>query len=378
LRKERKGEDPVIIFGGPAPTANPEPLHAIADAVLRGEGEALVEPLVDALNSSRSKRELIDNVASSPYAWVPDVKEEAAIARVWDLDSAFHPVEQIQSLDAEPVWGRAYLFEPSRGCGKSCFFCLEGVIFGPRRERSLEKCIEYIERGVEANSVRKVAMYALRFFGSEQGEKLLEYLAERGLEASIPSVLVDDLDERKVELIRAVGQKTLTVAPETPVPLLQRRIGKAVSREKLLEVAKAVAKVGMSLKLYYMIGLPGETLRDVEEIAKEVKELSSVVGKGKLKVSVSPFVPKPATVLAKCQMDSPTSLKQKALLLKKLLKGVARVEVYSIRAAYLQYRVNKMGRGAVHLFSALAEKLGAGAAGLLEQRATAGGLEEVG
>uniref|UniRef100_A0A7J3ZJE0 Radical SAM protein n=1 Tax=Fervidicoccus fontis TaxID=683846 RepID=A0A7J3ZJE0_9CREN len=382
-RERREQEDPLIIVGGPSPTANPQPLYHIADAVFRGEGEKLVEPLVEALASSSSKKKALEALASAEGVWIPDLKEDARIVVVEDLDSSFHPIRQIQSLDVEPVWGKSLLLEPSRGCDKRCFFCLEGAISKPRRERSLSTLKRIIDEGVSVNCVNKVAIYALRPFGSPQGQKLLEYIIERGLEASIPSVLLEDLDEHLIELMKKAGQKTVTIAPETPVRALQNRIGKTYAREKLLEIARAVRKHKLSLKLYYMIGLPGESIEDVKAIVEEVKEVRNIVGDfQKIKVSITPFIPKPLTVLSRAQMDSPTSLKLKTRMLKRQLSEVVgRVDVYRISDALVQYRINKMGKSAIYLIEELARLGGTSWHLLVEQRIrkeTSGGLEELG
>ncbi|MEM1619700.1 MAG: hypothetical protein QXU52_02985, partial [Fervidicoccaceae archaeon] len=168
-REMRRQSDPLIIIGGPSPTADPRPLYHVADVVFRGEGERLVEVLVDALLSSRDKRERLEALSVARGAWVPELKEEAEIEVVEDLGEAFHPIEQIQCLDEEPIWGRAFMLEPSRGCHRSCWFCLEGSITKPRRERPFEKLLELIEVGPRVNRVGKVAIYALSLFASHRG-----------------------------------------------------------------------------------------------------------------------------------------------------------------------------------------------------------------
>ena len=383
-RREKRGkEDPLVIIGGPSPTANPQPLYHMADAVFRGEGEKLVKPLVEALAASSSKENALEALTGIRGMWIPELKEEAEIEIVEDLERSFHPIRQIQSLDTEPVWGRSLLLEPSRGCDKKCFFCLEGAISKPRRERSFDTVKRILNEGIEVNRVSKVAVYALRPFGSPQGQRLLEYIVERKLKASIPSVLLEDLDEYIIELMSKAGQKTLTIAPETPVRTLQGRIGKAYSKEKLLEIARAASKHKLSLKLYYMIGLPGETVEDVKAIVEEVKEICSIMkDPQRVKVSINPFIPKPLTALSRAQMDSPANLKTKVKMLKRYLSNIAgRVDVYSVNDALIQYRINKMGKGAIYLIEELARVGGASWHLLVEQRIRkeiSGGLEELG
>ena len=359
-RLERGEEDPLIIAGGAAVTGNPSPLHQVVDAVVRGESEEIIPELATVLLESQGlpKKTVLENLSRIEGVWIPDLKENTGIRITRDLDSAFHPVRQIQNPRVEPVFGRAMMVEPIRGCARGCSFCMEASITRLRRERSMETVIRLISDGIRVNSVSRVAFYTLSFFDSSLGERLLEYLVEEGIEASIPSVRADALNEKRVSLVKAVGQKTLTIAPETPVFRLQRVLRKHISDDKVLEVADYVSRLGMSLKLYYMVGVPGESDEDLRAIVEQVRKIRDIMGdKRRIKVSVNPFIPKPETLLWGNRMEDKRTLKRKLFFLKReLAKHVGRVDVYPLNLAVFQYEVNRMGKNSLQLILSLADK----------------------
>lgn len=376
LRTDRRG--PVVIWGGPSPTANPWPLYHFADAVLRGEAESFLDKLIERMVSSSDRESFLESLSEITEAWIPEVKEESTIGRVSNLDEAFFPVRQIQSLDVEPFLGRAFILEPSRGCARGCRFCLEFAVLGHRRERSLNRLISYIDNGIEANRVDKVAFYTLSFFDSPSGERLLEYLIERGLSGSIPSVRADSLDEYRVELVRKAGQRVLTIAPETPSDRLQLLINKKISQEAVLNVAEWCRKAGLFIKLYYMYGLPGEEEEDLELIVNQVKQVRDIMGSlESVRVSIVPFTPKPMTLMWREGMMDLRELKRRERLLRRKIRMYARVESYPPKLSRAQYEINLMGRDAREYILRLANISGKDKLGL-ESYSSARGLEEVG
>ncbi len=358
LGVSRLSREKTVIVGGPSPTANPEPLYCLADAVFRGEAEVFIDKLVDSLPSlSLGKRAFLEELSSHDGVWIPELKEQAEVSIVKELDKAYHPIAQIQSLDEEPIMGRALLVEPSRGCNRGCKFCMEASITRPRRERSFSMLKKIIREGLNVNNVSKVVFYSLSFFDSKLGDKLLELLVELGVQGSIPSVRADALNEYRIELVKKIGQKTIAIAPETASERLKNLIGKNISRENILDVARECKKNGLNIKLYYMVGLPGEELSDLEEIVKEVSSVKSIIGfRDKVRVSVNPFIPKPYTEMWCFEMKSLSWIKKAINYLKKRLKPYARVEVYSPKHAYLQYKINRLGKDAFNLIRDLALK----------------------
>lgn len=378
-RESRSGDDPLIIAGGAAITANPNPLYDVVDAVVRGEAEEVIPELAEVLleNIGVPRERLLDELAGIEGIWVPSLKEEHRIRITSNLDGAFHPIRQIQNPDVEPVFGRALMVEPSRGCNRGCSFCMEASITSYRRERSFNTLKAIIEKGLELNRLKRVAFYTLSFFDSGLGERLLEFLVDRGVEASVPSVRADALTHRRIELIRLAGQKTLTIAPETPVFHLQRVLRKHISEDKILEVAEDVGRLGMNLKLYYMIGVPGESIEDVEEIVNQVRRVHGVIrDRRRIRISINPLIPKPATILWGKRILDKRELKKRISFLKRELSRFAtRVDTYPVGLAYFQYEVNRRGKDALPLIIEQADKV---SPHLRALRASRAGVEELG
>jgi len=215
---------------------------------------------------------------------------------VENLDEAFHSIVQFRVPGSGDPWGEAYLVEVSRGCPHMCRFCMPAFFSTPVRHRSLQRIRELIDKGVEANRVRRVAFYALSFFDHPYADAVLEYVAGRGLEASIGSLRGDQLDEYRVSLIKRLGQRLVTIAPETFSEKLCSIIGKCISPEKAGEVAQTAWENGMHVKLYLLLGLPGETHEDVRVTASAVSGIARRQPfPGSLRLSINPLVPKPWT-----------------------------------------------------------------------------------
>jgi radical SAM superfamily enzyme YgiQ (UPF0313 family) len=376
MRENR--DKPIVIWGGSSPTANPWALHRFADAVLRGEAEVFLDSLIEHMLSATEKKQFLNSLSSVDEAWISGIKEEGIIGRVSNLDDAFFPLRQIQSLDIEPFLGRAFILEPSRGCARGCRFCMESAVLGARRERSLSKLISYIDEGVEVNNVSKVAFYTLSFFDSPTGERLLEYLVEKNLEGSVPSVRADSLDEHKVELIKRIGQRVITIAPETPSDKLQALINKMISWDTVMDVSKWCRKNNLFIKLYYMYGLPNEDEEDLELIVSQVRAVRDIMGsRESVRVSIVPFTPKPMTLLWREKMLGLKELRKRERFLKERLRVYARIESYPPKLSRMQYEINMLGKEAWKYILGLAN-ISIDGMSKAREVISKGGLEEIG
>ncbi len=323
LRERRR--DKLIIAGGPPLIANPEPLAEIADVIVIGELESTYEKLIEFDK---------DSLRSEDGFYVTERGKSEIVKRSWvkDLDSAFYPVRQIIPLDIEPVYGRSFLLETSRGCARACRFCMEGHIFLPKRDRSLNKIKEIVSKGLELNNVNKITILSLSYFDHPQSSEILEYLVnDMKVNVSVPSLRADNLNEEKIELIARGGQKSLTIAPEVGTLKLGRTINKIIPLDTTMNVAKIAKKFNFNhLKLYFMIGLPGETMDDIHSLIEYVKSISKIIN---VKVTITPFIPKPHTPFQWIGMRPLNEIKSSISFIKKHIKNI---DYYNEKWALIQ------------------------------------------
>lgn len=352
-------ESPIVVAGGPPVIANPLPLAEYVDVLVVGEIEEALPQLLEAYRAHRGdKKMFLEELNPRRGFYVPVLFEgdeyvDFAFAKTLPLE--FHPVAQFQPLD-EPGWERRTAVETSRGCFRGCAFCLEGRIFNVARERPVDDILNIAREGRKANLSNHLKFVSLSFFDHSKADEILERALEEGLSFSIPSLRAETLNEDRLELMRRGGQKTLTIAPETGSRDVALRIGKYVSVERASEVASAAKKAGFTgLKLYLMVGLPWEDEGSLEETARYVERLSEESGfKGEreLKITVSPFVPKPHTPLQGEAFVGIHEAKKRISFLRKRLGGKADVRVYDPRLAAVQ---TVIARGDALVGKALAE-----------------------
>jgi len=349
-RKEIK-ERPLIIIGGLPLLGNPEPLANIADVLVIGEIEPTIPYMLHKYLEHRDdKSAFLDSLNPERGFYVPkNEPDEVLVVRADELSPQFHPIAQLQPIKEGSVWERGTMIEAMRGCPHRCAFCLEASVMGPKRDRPLAQIVKIASEGAKLNMSNKAILYALSFFDHSKADDILKRLHDIGLKTSVPSLRLETLDEDRLEMISLGGQKTLTLAPETASKEISISIGKPLIKERLLEVALAAKKAGIkSLKLYFMVGLPGETMEDVKTIPKLIRRLSEFSGfKGEreLKVNITPFIPKPRTPLERARMEDVNTLRKKIELIRRELRGLAEARSYDPRWALVQALLSRGDRG---------------------------------
>ena len=293
----RSESDPIILAGGGG-LANPVPLMPFIDVFFLGEAEAGLLPLMKILSSDLTKNEKLLKASALPSVLVPkhhaDRKIRWAIAEKLEIEDA--PEKQIVPM-ATVIHDRAVV-EISRGCTRGCRFCQASQLSRPVRERSPEDIFKLVRGSVASTGWEQAGVLTLSYSDYSKLNELLkgfgELEDELHLRISQPSLRPDTLPGLRS---KKFFKGSLTMAPEAGSERMRRIINKPLSHEEILHAAEAASKMGArGIKLYFMIGLPGETDEDVLAIASLADSVAKIMGKKrKVTAAISPFVPKPHT-----------------------------------------------------------------------------------
>jgi len=298
LRSEnRQTGDPIILAGGGG-LANPVPLMPFVDVFFLGEAEAGLLPLMRVLCSGMSRENKLQRAAELPSVLVPRYYSGGTVrwAVADRLNIADAPVNQIVPM-AKVTHDRAVV-EISRGCTRGCRFCQVSQLARPVRERTPEDVLELIQKAVESTGWEQAGVLTLSFSDYSKLNTLLKGFTEieekLHVRISQPSLRPDTLPGIQS---KRFFKGSITMAPEAGTERMRRIINKPLSREEILLAAETASQMGASgIKLYFMIGLPGETDEDVVAIAELADTVAGIMGrKRKVTAAVSPFVPKPHT-----------------------------------------------------------------------------------
>lgn len=344
---ERWGNLPVILCGGPVVSSNPEPVAPFVEAVGVGDGEALVPVFVSAwieeLDHGWERNSFLRRLAGRPgfyvpslYRAVPAEGEGSPPVPVPDTAGAPERVRrQVDPLAGDPAhsaivtdqahFSGMFMIEVARGCSHACRFCLVSRINRPYRPAGADKLIDLIGRAPE--SARVIGLVGANLCDHPGLERILESIKVRSLRVGASSLRLDTLTPGVLQLLRDCGVRTVTLAPETAGAGLLGRLGKPSSAELLPGAVREACRVGFEqIKLYYMIGLPGETEADRDELVEQVRDLAGILPEGgcRLRVSLNPFIPKPQTPWQDEPMLRPEAVKSALSRVRKGLSGLGR------------------------------------------------------
>lgn len=362
----RTAADPLLLAGGAAFFINPEPVAELFDLIAIGEGEALVPPLAALLVEHRdaARAELLAVAAELPGCYVPTLPLKQPVQRVCAPEAALPTHSEVLTEGTE--FGSMYLVEVSRGCPRGCRFCVAGFVFQPFRQQPLELLKEVCVRGLQQRGT--IGLVGAAVSDHQHIEELCRFIVEQGGSPSLSSLRIDRLTPGLLELLAKAGHKTISLAPEGGSQRMRDMIRKNLTAEQILTAAEAVARAGiLNLKLYFIIGLPGETDEDLQELIRltaalrerVVEQARSHKRLGEITLSVNPFIPKPSTPLQWAGMCPLTELKRKVSLLEKGLRPLAnvRLKVEELQGAVLQTLLSRGGRELLPLIMQMSQGL---------------------
>ncbi len=309
--EERTGAHPIVVAGGPC-TVNPLPMSPFIDAFLVGDGEEAVPEIIEtvAKHKPEGRHPVLEALSRVEGVFVPSLNKGQPVTRrfIPSLEDAPFPTSPVVPY-TETVHDRINI-EVSRGCTKGCRFCQAGMIYRPLRERSPERVLELAEQCLKNTGYEEVAFTSLSAGDYSALLPLLKRFnmkfSQRMLSVSLPSLRVKAVSPEVLREIRAVRKSGFTIAPEAATARLRAVINKDFSEEDYERAIEALFREGwQNLKLYYMIGLPGERDEDIEAIPGMVKQAIKTARRHtsrfvNISVSVSPFVPKALTPFHLC------------------------------------------------------------------------------
>ncbi len=349
LREDREDHHPILLAGGPAVTCNPLPLLPIVDGCVLGEVEPIADRLAALFIEADSRQFVFEGLAALPGVVLSGVAPEPVDRLVAANLQDFSTETAILTPDTE--FGNRFLIEISRGCGRSCAFCLARQIYHPFRARRPDLLVPRIRRAMEHTP--QVGLVAAAVSDYPWAEELFPALEEMQARVSVSSVRAESVSDSLLRLLAASGQGTLTLAPEAATEEARGRVGKAMLDEHLFRAVELALAHGITrFRLYFMVGLPGETAEEAALIPELVGRLRAAAPGAGFSLSVSPFVPRPYTPLADVAVLPQAEVRRRMAHLGDDLRrqGVTDVTLGSARWAEAQA---VLGRGGPELGEAL-------------------------
>lgn len=318
LFSSQRGDSYPLVIAGGSCALNPEPMADFIDLFVIGEGEEIILELLEVFRAYRgNKEQLLRQAVKLDGIYVPSFyqvsyRKDGTVNSITPQIPEARPkirrsiVTKLPPLVARPVVPYMEVvhdrsnIEIQRGCTQGCRFCQAGIIYRPVRERSQQEIIDAVDKLSKYCGYNKVSLLSLSTGDYPAIEELVAKLSHQyygdNLTLSLPSLRLNTTATKLIDLLPSQRKITLTFAPEAGSERLRRVINKSIPQDMILEILAATLDRGWTnLKLYFMLGLPTETIDDVHSIVELVAKIKRLGRKFRLRISTSTLIPKPHT-----------------------------------------------------------------------------------
>jgi radical SAM superfamily enzyme YgiQ (UPF0313 family) len=335
-RAERPDRYPLVVVGGPLTFSNPVPAGPYADVIVLGEGEELVGTLIEAVLATNDRGRMLADLARRPGFYVPSVHGETLPAIAAVPDERLPAFSQIRTPHTELA--NMFLIEPERGCHRGCTYC----VMRRSTNGGMRLVAPEIVLGHVPADAPRVGLVGAAVTDHPRLPVILRALVDAGREVGISSLRADRLNDEIVGLLKRGGYRTLTTASDGASERLRAEIERKTNEKHLLRAAELCRKHGLQqLKLYMMVGLPGETMADIEELGRFGRELATIAPK--VSFGIAPFVAKRNTPLDRQPFAPIAEIDARLARLRTLLAGKVEIRPTSPKWAWVEYRLAQGG-----------------------------------
>ncbi|MFX1312989.1 MAG: B12-binding domain-containing radical SAM protein [Promethearchaeota archaeon] len=297
---KRKCIYPLIIGGGPVVTSNPLPFCKIFDLLFIGDSESNLGKFFNLFQNYKNEKynyiDFLEKAKLIEGLFIPLLNNKVQRAILKNLDESPNPTFQLisKSSDEKPIFENNFFIEINRGCPFKCKFCTSSFHNAPFRNKSYEHIIKIIEEGIKVSNFETVSLIGSCVSSHPNFIQICEFIIDKGKRLTIPSIRVEHITPKIIEILEKGDIRTITIAPETGSEDLRYAIGKFISNERIMSVIAQIRDSNIkNIKFYFLIGLPNENENDIDAIINLLKSIDKLdFEKNTLRVNINPFIPK--------------------------------------------------------------------------------------